>query len=59
MTGPATVDRAPDGKWTVSRNGQVVAALDTNREAWRLADKLNKEPTSRREQMVDWINSKD
>lgn len=59
MTGPATVDRAPDGKWMVCRDGQVVGTLDTNREAWRLADKLNEEPVSRREQVVDWINSKD
>ena len=54
----AKVVKSGDDWGCVAPNGDFIKA-DNNAAAWRLADKLNNEATSRAESVSDWIISKE
>lgn len=55
----ATVRRDDDGTWSaVSGDGKVIADRLTNAQAWRAADKANREPVNRSQVVSDWAFSK-
>ena len=51
----AEVSRTGD-KYTVRHNDAIVVVVQTNREAWRLADKLNGELINKAQDTSEWIS---
>lgn len=44
-----------NGKWVVlDGSGGVVSEHDSNSAAWRAIDRLQNQPTSKREETADW-----
>jgi hypothetical protein len=53
-----TIKQADDGTWQVLAGQTVLAACQTNAEAWRAYDMLANEPISKSEDTADWLASK-
>ncbi|GLI93670.1 hypothetical protein [Methylocystis echinoides] len=50
------IEQSLDGKWQViSGDGEIVDADLSNREAWRLIDRLSNEPNTRQEDVAYWV----
>lgn len=48
-----------NGSFMVESDGEIIAEDLTNAQAWRLADKLMNEPTSRQECVNSWKAKKE
>lgn len=48
-----------NGSYIVINNGEIIAENLSNRQAWKLADKITNEPMSRQEDVVEWKAKKD
>jgi hypothetical protein len=48
-----------NGSYMVLNNGERVAEKLSNSQAWKMADKITNEPTSRQEDVYAWKAKKD
>ena len=48
-----------NGSYIVISNGEIISENLSNRQAWKLADKIMHEPISRQEDVVEWKARKD
>lgn len=57
---PVTVFQGTDGKWYIHDDDGTITngPFPTNAEAWRFIDRITGQPTTKREDTVDWINRK-
>lgn len=54
------IEQSEDGKWQVVGNdGTVIASGLSNCEAWRIVDRISREPISRQEDVADWVARKE
>ncbi len=44
------------GKWALCDGGRAICYYPSSREAWKACDKLNGDPLSRREDIVEWLS---